>query len=257
MKSVRFIDHYGLLVFFVVGLIGIAAAFWWHWTDPKTLEALATVFVTAVLALVTWQYVRTTQKTLELFKEQWDYHQQVGIEFGLKKREGKPWIRIANTGGVRVFVSKAVFHQRGKHQVTRNSIRAVKEGENYGFFVPPAVYKDEPHNCDVGVTLHYRGYGKTPETISKAFRIEMLNGKVYHIKSGVHEFWTVACPKCNQKHIVMNTDDLETYDAAYQREIELKDQLKTTCPQHQSPWMDTVETIRERNRKEKEKGILE
>ena len=112
----------GCWSFFAIGLVAIAAAFWRHWADPKTLEALATIFVTVVLALVTWQYVRTTQKTLALFKEQWDYQQQIGIIFGLKKRDGKAWLRIANTGGVRLFVSKAIIRQRSKRTFTRNAV---------------------------------------------------------------------------------------------------------------------------------------
>jgi hypothetical protein len=133
----------------------------------------------------------------------------------------------------------------------------VKDGENYGFYVPDGVYKDEPHNCDVGITIHYQGFGKHAETTSRAFRIEMLNGKVYHIKAGIHEWWTVSCSTCGQKMITMNTEGLETYDAAYEREADLKDHLKVSCPLHQSPWMATVETIKEQNRKEKEKGIEE
>ncbi len=257
-KIVRLVNHFGLLAFLIVGSLAIAAAFYFHWADPKTLEAIATIFVTAVLALVTWQYVHTTQMTLELYKEQWDYQQQVGIAFGLKKRDGKPWLRIANVGGIRVFVSKAVFRQRDKKPFTRNTVRVVKAGENYGFYIPDGVYKNETYHCDVDVTLHYQGFGKAEETTSRAFRLDMLSGRVHHVMAGVHGMWLVDCPKCdNQMAAFMIMTGLNNHDEAYKREAELKDHLAVSCPLHQSPWMDSEELIRERNKIQKEKGIEE
>ena len=250
MKIIRFLDHYGLLILLIVVSVVAFCAYFWHWADPQTLQAVSTLAVTVILALVTWHYVRTTQKTLALFREQWEYQQKLGIVFGIKKRNDKAWIRIANTGGVRLLLSKAVFHRRGKKPFTRNTLRMIGEGRNYGFYVPLALYKDEPHNCDVDVTLHYQGYAKGEETVSKAFRIELLRGKVYHIKRGIHEWWSVPCPKCGQKMIMMNTEDLENHEAAFQREAEMKEHLEVSCPLHQSPWMDTVETINERQKRE-------
>lgn len=254
MKFLRFLDRYALfcLLLLVIGLS--FAAYFRHWIKSDDLVPLAMLAVTATLAAITWQYVRTTQKQLDLFREQWNYHQQIGLEFGIKKAHGKPWLRIANTGGVRVLLSKTVFRRRGKKPFTRISVRMIGEGQNYGFYVPSAVYKDEPHNCDINVTLHYKGYGKSEQTISRAFRIELLSGNVYHIRRGIHEWWSVPCPKCGAKLIMMNTDNLENYDEAYKREAIMKDQLRVTCPQHQSPWMDTVETINERNKREKDNG---
>jgi hypothetical protein len=258
MKEIfRFFDHYGLLILLLLVVVAASLGFYWHWAYFQQLQSLSTFAVTVVLALVTWQYVRTTQKTLELFREQWEHQQEVGIAFGLKKRDEKPWIRIANTGGVRVFVSKAVFYQRDKKLFTRNTVRVVKDGENYGFYIPPAVYKDEPYNCDVGITLHYQGHGKPAETISKAFRIEMLNGKVYRIKAGIHCMWYVDCPKCSGKVALMITTGLKNYDEAYEREAEVKSQLIASCPIHQSLWSDTIEQLRERQKADKEKGIEE
>jgi hypothetical protein len=43
-KIVRLVNHFGLLVFLIVGSLPIAAAFYFHWADPKTLEAIATIF---------------------------------------------------------------------------------------------------------------------------------------------------------------------------------------------------------------------
>jgi len=249
MRFRRWLNRYGLLV--VLGMVVLLsiAAFYWHWTDSQKLIAVTGLAVTAILAAITWQYLRTTQASLDLLREQWKYQQAVEIQFGVKKKLSKPWIRIANTGGVRLFVSKVVFRQRGKPTFTRNTIRTIGEGQNYGFYIPSTLYKDQGHWIDVDITIHYQAYGRNEETVSRAFRIMFLSGKVAHINRGVHDWWRVPCPKCGVKNIMMNTDDLENHDAAYKREAELKDQLRVTCPQHQSPWLETVEAINERQKR--------
>jgi hypothetical protein len=157
-----------------------------------------------------------------------------------------------------VFVLKAVFNQRNKKPFTRNSVRVVKEGENYGFYIPEGVYKKEPYYCDVDVTLHYRGHGKAEEMMSRAFRLELSNGKIDHILSGVHAGWDVSCPKCKERIFGgMVTENLPNFEAAYKREAVLMAELNATCPQHQSLLLDSIELIRERSKKEKEKGIQE
>lgn len=258
MNPKRFIEHHGLFCLLFLIVVFSVVAYFKHWVDSKDIVPLSTLCVTAVLAAITWQYVRTTQKTLDLFKEQWDYQQQIGLAFGLKKRNGKAWLRIANIGGVRVFVMKAVFRQLQKTPFTRNTVRVVREGENYGFYIPEGVYKKEPYYCDVDVTLHYRGYGKGEETMSRAFRLELSNGKIDHILSGVHAGWDVSCPECKERVFGgMVTENLPNFEAAYEREAILMAELKATCPQHQSLLLDSIELVRERNKKEKEKGIQE
>jgi hypothetical protein len=179
--------------------------------------------------------------------------------FGIRDKKDAPQTVVAccEYGWSSTATIEDCLSSPGKSPFTRISLVMIGEGQNYGFYVPSALYKDEPHNLDVDVTLHYQGYGKTELTVSRAYRIELLNGSVYHIKRGIHEWWGVSCPTCDAKFIMMNTDGLENYDAAYKREAQLKEQLKATCPQHQSLLMDTIETINERRKKEKEKGIYE
>jgi hypothetical protein len=255
MNAKRFIQHHGLFCLLLLIVCSSVVAYFEHWIDTKDIVPLSTLCITAVLAAITWQYVRTTQDTLAIIKKQWEYEQETGIAFGIKNKHGKPWVRIANTGGARLFLSKAVFHRRNGPPLTRISIRMIGGGSNYGFYVPSALYKSEPHNLDVDVTVHYQAYDKKERTVSRAFRIELLNGKAHHIKRGIHEWWTVPCPTCGVKLITMNTEKLENYTEAYKREAEMRSQLEVSCPMHQSPWMDTVESINERNRKEKEKGV--
>src|SRR5260370_31464170 len=107
----------------------------------------------------------------------------------MKVMNGKSWIRIANPGGVRFMVTKAIFTERGKKPDTLNTYAVLNPGETGGFYVPRRVYENEPHNCDIDVTLHYEYSGKPEETVSRVFRIELLHGKVYGIKAGVHGIW--------------------------------------------------------------------
>jgi hypothetical protein len=257
-RLVKFVDHYGLLALLLIVVALTLVAFYQHWAEPQQLQSLSGFAVSVLLAAVTWQYVRTTQKTLELYREQWEFQQKVGIKFGMSIRDGKPWIRVVNPGGIHFMVTKAVFLKKNQPPHTMNTYLMVGPGERHGFFVPLRVYENEAHNCDVNVTLHYEHYGQPEETISRAFRIEFSRGKIFGIKRGVRGGWFVPCPKCgNQMAAVMITTGLENFEQASAREAVTKEQLSVTCPNHQSPWMNTVDQINERNKAEQESGTEE
>lgn len=254
---VRLIDHYGLLALLVLVVVVTLLGFYRHWTDLQQLQALSSLAITVLLAAITWQYVRTTQKTLDFYRDQWQLDHQFRLRFGMKISNGKPWIRIANPGGVRFMVTKAVFTERSNKPHTLNTYTVLSPGETGGFYVPRVLYENEQHNADIDVTLHYEYSGRPEETVSRAFRIEMLHGKVYGIKAGVHGIWQVNCPKCRKLGGWMLLDGLENLQSATSRETEMKEELSATCPNHQSQWADTVEQIRERNRVELERGTEE
>src|ERR1700729_679121 len=110
---------------------------------------------------------------------------KIGVRFGMSIREGKPWVRIVNPGGLRFMVTKVVFLVREKAPHTVNTYLMVGPGEKRGLFVPLRIYQSEPHSADVNVTVHYEPYGKPEEQISRAFRIELSKGKVNGIRRGV------------------------------------------------------------------------
>jgi len=254
----KFIAHHGLFCLLLVILAVSGLAYYRHWFSTTDLVPLSTLAVTAVLAAVTWQYVRTTQDTLAILREQWEYQRKIEIRFGMSIKEEKPWVRVINPGGVRFWISKVVFSKLDHSPHTIMPYTMVGPGEKRGFFVPKAVYKDDRYYCDVDVTLYYEPYGQPEKTFSRAFRIELSNGKIQQILRGVQAWRFVPCPKCNTNMIMMNTENLDNFEKAYQREAELKAQLKATCPQHiQSQWFETVETVRERNKREKEAGTID
>lgn len=257
----KFLKHGWLLILLVLSFVAAGYSFYLQWHNPQQLQSvgvIASFAIAGLLALVTWVYARATEKTLDLFREQWEFQQKIGIRFGMSIREGKPWVRIVNPGGLRFMVTKAVLLVREHAPHTINTYIMVGPGEKRGFFVPLRIYEKEPHNADVNVTLHYEHYGKPEEQISRAFRIELSRGKVTGIKRGIRGIWIVTCPKCeNQMAAVMKTDGLDNFEQALAREDELKGQLRITCPDHQSPWMESVESIRYRNTAEHARGTEE
>jgi hypothetical protein len=250
-----------LLILLVLLFAAAGYSFYLNWRNQPQLQSvgvIASFAIAGLLALVTWQYARATQKTLDLYREQWEFQQKVGIRFGMSVRDDKPWVRIVNPGGLGFMVTKAVFLHRGNPPHTLNTYTMVGPGEKRGFFIPRRVYEKEPHHCDVDVTLHYEHYGKSENKISRSFRIELSRGKVTGIKKGFQSGWFVTCPKCeNQIAGFMITTGLENFEQAKAREDEMKEQFRVTCPNHQSPWEATVEGIRETNESEKRRGTEE
>jgi hypothetical protein len=259
-KIIRFFDHYLLLILLSI-IVVLTPIFLYHsWSDSRRVQiisALSSLAVSVLLAAVTWQYVRTTQRTLDFYQNQWNFEHQFRIRFGMKIRNGRPWVRIANPGGVRFMVSKAVFADRTSPPHTLITYTILNPGETGGFYVPRRVYESAPHNADVDVTLHYEHSGKPEETTSRSFRIELLQGKIYGIKAGVHGIWQVDCPTCGKLGGWLILSKLNNLEDANAREKEMKNELAATCPQHQSKWADSVEQIRERNQADKERGTEE
>jgi hypothetical protein len=254
----NFIAHHGLFCLLLIILAVSALAYYSHRVSTIDLVPLTTLAVTAVLAAITWQYVRTTQETLAILKEQWEYQRKIEIRFGVSIKEEKPWARIVNPGGVRFWISKVVFSKLDHSPYTIMPYTMVGPGEKRGFFIPKGVYKDDRYYCDVNITLHYEPYGQAERIISRAFRIELSNGKIQQILRGVQAWRFVPCPTCNQKMIMMNTENLENFEKALEREADFKSQLKATCPQHdQSLWVENIDTVRARNNREKEQGFSE
>ena len=251
-KFARLLDHYGLLVLLLIVVALTLVGFERNWADREQVQAFSSLAVTVLLAAITWQYVRTTQKTLDFYRTQWNFEHQFRLRFGMKIRNGKPWVRIANPGGVRFMVTKAVFVERGKNPHTMNTYTILNPGETGGFYVPPRMYESEPNNSDLNVTLHYEHSGQSEESVSRAFRIELLHGKVYGIKAGVHGIWQVNCPKCSKIGGWMILTKLDNLQLANAREAEMENELAASCPEHRSQWADSVEQIRERNRADRE-----
>lgn len=154
----KFLKHGWLLILLVLSFVAAGYSFYLQWHNPQQLQSvgvIASFAIAGLLALVTWVYARATEKTLDLFREQWEFQRKIGIRFGMSIREGKPWIRIVNPGGLRFMVTKAVLLVREHAPHTINTYIMVGPGEKRGFFVPLRIYEKEPHNADVNVTLHY------------------------------------------------------------------------------------------------------
>jgi hypothetical protein len=252
------LKHGWLLVLLLALFTAAGYSFYLQWHNPQQLQGvgvIANFAIAGLLALVTWVYARATEKTLDLYREQWEFQQKIHIRFGMSIKDGKPWIRIVNPGGLRFMVTKVVFLVRERAPHTINTYLMVGPGEKRGMFVPLRIYQSEPHNADMNVTVHYEPYGKPEDHISRAFRIELSRGKIIGIRKGVRGLWLITCPKCeNQIAAVMKTDGLENFTHALAREDEMKQQLHVTCPDHQSVWMESVEGIRQRSNAEQNMG---
>src|SRR6185312_17513330 len=85
----RLIDHYGLLALLLLVVAATLLGFARHWANPQQLEAVSSLSVTVLLAAITWQYVRTTQKTLDFYRKQLQFEHQCRLRFGMKVKSGK------------------------------------------------------------------------------------------------------------------------------------------------------------------------
>jgi hypothetical protein len=244
--------RYALPVLGSVVTLGAGVAFYLYWKHPEQLQAVGVVAsfaIAAVLAAVTWQYAYATEQMVELLREQWKSQQAVHIRFGLKIQDRRARVWIRNLGTAHFMVTKAILRTDSDtktiylHMVVHPDRRA-------GFFVPDSLWEHHSIFCDINVTLYYESATQAIASQSRAYNLLVGVGRAQVIKiyKGIKR-WYADCPKCaragktfNQR---INTNGLANFEQATARQKEAESEFEATCPNHQSKWEATVETIKE------------
>ncbi len=248
----------------IVVLVIVAVPSFWHFwrlaQDPQKSQTASqtagVLFVflgfllTAVWVWITAQYVHTNDQTLNLMKLQWDYQNRVDVHWGLRTRDNKAWLWVTNFGTLPIMISEVMMEQAldvSKRLVRRKHF-IVQHAQTRGFYLQERVWQGKQLFCDIQVTLTYLPANSEPQSESKLFSmfLRLDSDNVYRISKGLHESWSVRCPKCNEWGL-MQTDGLSTLAEANERATTMKSELSATCPDHQSPWSETVEHVRESN----------
>lgn len=235
----------------VLLLLATAVACVRYWNDTGRLQAIGSLaaFVAAVLLIgATAVYVQTNRDMLSLLREQWNQTHTVVLRFGINAPNGNGQVWIANLGFNHVLITKiSVTRHNGRRTTTLYKHAPVKAGDISRFSLPSEIWQDCSPVCDVEVRLDYEHFGKAGTTEAKAYCLTPSTvgvSKLLDVRYGLHGLWPVNCPKC-QRHqgMFMRTAKLANFSEAAIRQTELESELRSSCPDHKSPWMLTVQDV--------------
>ncbi|HZS26894.1 MAG TPA: hypothetical protein VFB76_06660 [Candidatus Angelobacter sp.] len=255
MKALgRFLKNGWLLILLVLSFIAAIISFYLQRHNPQQLQnvgVIASFVIAGLLAGVTWQYARATEKTLDLYREQWALQRAIHIRFGLKKKDGRARVWVRNLGTVHFMITKVVIQAPQSKPRSKNMHMLVYPVRMAEFFIPDDVWRPFGNFCDIDVTLFYESASQPEQSCSKAFGLELIPGnpkQVQLIKRGIRD-WTVFCPKCKRDyaenfsymtfHGQMNTRGLDSFAQAFQRAAQMEADYERTCPNHSSLWNAT------------------
>jgi hypothetical protein len=240
----------GWIVFLVAAILiaaGISAGIRF-WSDASKVQAVANLagFVATVLLLsLTAVYVGTNQETLSLLTKQWDEQHRVILQHGLDAPNGNGHAWLTNQGAHHVLITKILVERESGTMTALPEHRIVQPGSVETFTLPPEIWQYSKPTCDVDIAFEYEHLGTSGKTEPKAFNLMPSSQRatiLSRIKPGIHGLWDVNCPKCGAwEGMCMKTDGLENLVAARGRKRAMQEELRNSCPSHQSSWMLTAE----------------
>ncbi len=263
MKSAReFLAKHGLPALVVLGLVACALAFFTHyWANPAKTQAVGALFgflAAAILIGVTWEYVRINQKNLALLQLQWEQQNRVVLRFGVKRYKGKAQLWVANLGKTDFLVSELLVRMKYNQKIAKNERRVVKSRSRETRSLPEKLWEGNALLLAFDVRLRYESQNDSGLTEARAFTLSTdLHSQVYKVRRGIDGLWGVKCPMCGVSGMEMITDGLGNFDDAAKRQQTMESDLRASCPDHRSQWMETVQHIRDVQEKQKEKETPE
>lgn len=108
------------------------------------------------------------------------------------------------------------------------------------FGLPDETYNSALLVLDFDVSLECTGLESKLHTNAKAFHLLLAGGYVSQVHEGILLGWPMKCPQCDELVGLLKTDGLNNFDEAHGREKNIENELKKTCPQHRSPWLETA-----------------
>ena len=208
-------------------------------------SAIPSAVAAILLVYVTIEYVLANQQSLTLLNRQWELQNTPAIRFGVTRSEAMPYVWIANFGYSSFMVSKLVIRRKDEPRFQANKHLVVPAGRLRRIKIPEKLWEDAPLFVALDLRLSFHTPIQFGDTEAKAFTLHVNNRKVYKIRRGIHDLWDVKCPKCGRwDGICMEADGLSNFDEAQLREKEMQSELRASCPEHQSQWLLTVDSVR-------------
>jgi hypothetical protein len=249
--------NYALPIVGAAVVIAASVLFYRHWQHPEEVQAagvVASFAIAAVLVAVTWQYAYATEQMVEVMQAQFKSQQAIHIRFGVKIQERRARVWVRNLGTAHFMVTKAVLRSDSETKTIYMHMVVAPE-RKAGFFIPDSLWEHHSIHCDVNVTLYYESANQSLTSQSKAYNFIVGIGRTAVIKiyKGLKS-WYADCPKCMREgrryNVSISTNSLVNFEQAEARQKEAEKEFSATCPDHQSQWQATMDTVKEHNRTE-------
>ena len=114
------------------------------WNEPSKLAAVGSLFgflITALLVLITIEYVRTNQHTVRLMKAQWKAQNTLEVFVGLRSRDDHARIWIANLGRPDIMLTKAVIQLPDRSPLMLYKHMIVRSAAKRSFALPEKMWQ--------------------------------------------------------------------------------------------------------------------
>lgn len=205
----------------------------------QAVAALAIGGLTYWLVRINARYARITADAVRLSQEQLDRQQRVYAEFGLLSETGFAEIWIANLGVSSFLVLAVKFRWNGDQKPQSAKINSVVEaGRGSRLSIPEAFFHTAPARsfASVDVALVCVSSGEKRETRWRAFTLYTPKlGRVDNVRAGIRDPWPIKCGSCGSiGTIFMQTEGLENFDQAFERQKRAEEELGKSCPNHKS-----------------------
>lgn len=215
-----------------------------------TLTSIGLMYVTFEYLLATWEALDLTRQNLDLLRGQVQKQVFVILHFDLAIEDRSLRLRVSNLGLSNFLLQAARVRKPDNSQVDFEMHRVVESGKTQLLGLPPSLYKDEPFDVDLEVGLYYIGLDGPGTAPSKCFNVSLgLTDYPIEVTEGLDSPWPVCCAKCNAPAFT-NVYGLMSFNAANARMKQLAADLGASCPNHQSEFLLTVESV-EQQRKQK------
>ena len=200
---------------------------------------------TILLLLVTFYYVLLTQENIELFRRQLERQEKVYLDFGLVCRNGPLVIRVVNLGISNFLLSGIHVRTQDLLEFHYSIQEIVESGKSAELSLLRDVCADHPLSVDLEITLEYVGLDVSGMSEPKCFNVNMgLDNIPSSVKKGLDGLWSVTCPRCHLGGMLfVSLRGLKTFDEALARKKQLLDDLNSSCPNHASPLLLSLEDV--------------
>jgi hypothetical protein len=222
-----------------------------RWQLVSAVATILLLYVTFEYLLVTRDNLDVTQENLKVLKSQIQRQQQVVLHFDFACRTRTLWLRVSNLGISNFLVRTVHFRKPDKTEFIHEIYKIVQTGKIEEVQMPSELYKDEGMDVDLEVTLEYLGQDGEGKTAPKCFNVSLdFHDLPIEVSEELSDAWYTHCPKCKAP-CQTNVYGLKTFEAAEARRARLTEQLRVSCPNHNSEWLLTVEDVRAHNEERK------
>lgn len=222
-------------------IVGLAATAIKQPQEMQAVFSLLGVLVAAVLAYLTFRYVRatsdyvkTSQEQLALLREQTERERKVQFAFTLRCDNERAFFWAVNLGRSPIMIQRYRV-SNGQEEFKRDAKEFLPEGKDVWVEISDALAKAEDYWGDVEVAFDYLVAGGSATSEWLGFYLFNDEGFIRRVRPGMHEPETVYCPKCEDA-VVMTAEGLSRISEKTERAARTREQLAQSCPNHNFDW---------------------